>query len=100
IVCIISSAAVIKKPDIPQFQSNDTSSKDEEMLISAAKLSIETVLKNNNINFSEITVCTDKSESGSIIITKVIIYSDSDKQDILNLFESTYKNYEVEIINE
>ncbi len=57
-------------------------------------------LTNAGINFSKITVCTTKAQNGSIIINKVIIYSDCEKMQILNALGLSNENTEVEIINE
>ena len=99
-VCIISSAVTLKETDFSFDTQIDVSSAQEDMLISAARLSFSQALTSQGINFSEITVCTDKSESDSIIITKVIIYSDENTQDILNALGDIQKSYEVEVINE
>ena len=58
------------------------------------------VLESSGINFSEITVCTDKSDDGSIIITKVIIYTDCDERTVKEALGVVAENYEVEVINE
>ena len=58
------------------------------------------VLEASGINFSEITVCTDKSDDGSIIITKVIIYTGCDERTVKEALGVVAENYEVEVINE
>ena len=75
IVSVIAAAAFnIRNFDwntdytVPEIQS------DESLEASAARYVYAAALKSAGINFREITVCTDKSESGSIIISKVIIY--------------------------
>lgn len=52
------------------------------------------------INFNEITVCTDKSENGSISITKIMIYSNEPDYKIREALADAAKNYEVVVINE
>ena len=63
------------------------------------KLNFERALKNEGIEFSKITVCTDKSKDGSIIISEVIVYSSETEEKILNTIGNP-KEYEVTVINE
>ena len=58
------------------------------------------VLKSAEINFSEITVCTDKTEDGGIVISKLIIYSDCAEERIRGALGAAAENIEVEIVNE
>lgn len=79
---------------VPEIQS------DESLQSASARYVYSAALKSAGINFREITVCTDKSESGSIIISKVIIYSDCDAAKIRVALGAVAENLEVEIINE
>ena len=63
------------------------------------KLNFERALKNEGIEFSKITVCTDKSKDGSIIISEVIVYSSETEEKILNTIGNPTE-YEVTVINE
>lgn len=72
----------------------------DELQISSAKYVYAYTLRSQKINFSEITVCTDKLEDGSIVISKVIIFSDCEKEKILNALGGLKETREVEIINE
>lgn len=101
IAAVIASASFsIKNFDwdidygIPAAESGDS------MQVAAAEYVYAAALKSAGINFSEITVCTDKSDSGSIIISKVIIYSDCESAKIKEALGAVAENYEVEIINE
>ena len=101
IVSMIASAAFsVRNFDwdtdytMPEIQS------DESLQATAARYVYAAALKNAGINFNEITVCTDKSDSGSIIISKVIIYSDCEAAKIRVALGAVAENYEVEIINE
>lgn len=57
-------------------------------------------LKAAEIEFSKISVLTNKSESGSIVISKVLIFSKEDKNKILSALSAVAQNFEVEVINE
>ena len=73
---------------------------DEELKTASAKYVYEQALKSNKINFTEITVCTDKTEDGSIVISKVIIFSDCAEERIRAALGEAAQNIEVEIVNE
>lgn len=66
----------------------------------AAQKTFETALKSKNINFSKITVCTDKKSDGSINIIKVIVYSKEEKQKISTALGGNTAEYEIEVIYE
>ena len=57
-------------------------------------------LKAAKIEFSKISVLTNKSDDGSIVIIKVLIFSKEDKNKILLALGEVAQNFEVEIINE
>ena len=57
-------------------------------------------LKAAKIEFSKISVLTNKSDDGSIVISKVLIFSKEDKNKILLALGEVAQNFEVEIINE
>ena len=101
LVTVISAAGLLKggfNTDI-SFESSAAAS-DEGLKAAAARYVYGQALRSSEINFSEITVCTDKNEDGSIVISKVIIYSDADKERIRAALGSAAENIEVEIINE
>ncbi len=101
LVTIISAAGFLKggfNTDI-SF-SADVEVSGEELKAASARYVYGQMLKSNEINFTEITVCTDKTPDGSIIISKVIIYSDCDKERVLAALGEAAENTEVEIVNE
>lgn len=81
-------------PDLSQIErsQNDTD-------IYLTKMIFENALKTNNITFSKIDFLTDKNESGSIIITKVFIYTSCSKEKIEEIIGNS-SEYEVEVIDE
>ena len=101
LVTVISAAGLLKggfDTDI-SFEASAAAS-EEELKTATARYVYEQALKNSEINFTEITVCTDKMPDGSIVISKVIIYSDCDKQRVLAALGESAENIEVEIVNE
>lgn len=101
IVIIISCSKIPFFNKQIDFNAPDikTSSYDE-LQISSAKYVYAYTLKSQKINFSKITVCTDKLEDDSIVISKVIIFSDCEKEKIINALGGLYETREVEIIND
>ena len=56
-------------------------------------------MKNAGIEFTKITVCTDKSDGGSIIISKVTVFSGQSAAEIKCALGVVAENYEVEVVN-
>ncbi len=81
-------------PDLSRIEKsqNDTD-------IYLTKMIFENALKTNNITFSKIDFLTDKNENGSIIITKVFIYTSCSKEKIEEIIGNS-SEYEVEVIDE
>lgn len=101
IISIITAAKItVKNADFElQVETPEVKSQ-EEMQIAAAEYIYSYALQKNSINFSKITVCTDKSEDGSIKISKVIIYSNCERAEILKALGGNAEKSEVVIINE
>lgn len=98
---VIAAASITVKNakfDTGAFTPTETAG--EELDTAAAEYVYAHALESAGINFSKITVCTDKSEDGSIIISKVIVYSDCEKWKITEALGVVAENYEVEVINE
>lgn len=57
-------------------------------------------LKTAKIEFSKISILTNKTDDGRIVISKVLIFSKEDKNKILLALDEVAQNFEVEIINE
>lgn len=97
---IAASGITVKKSDLDfdMIEAPAVSAKDLD--IASAKYVYSFALKENDIDFSEITVCTDKYEDGSIYISKVIIKSDENREKILSALAEAAKNIEVVIENE
>lgn len=100
LTCISAAAIAVGKwdfemPEIKTYYNDSTS-----LQVSAAEYVYEYVLNEAGIDFSEITVCTDNSEKGSISINKVIIYTDCEKSRVLAALSEVVENNEVEIVND
>lgn len=100
ILSVLSAFVNLKDISLPDFGSADYSQNQTDIAEASARLVYEGALKNSGINFSKIEVCTDKNADGSIIITKVIIYSDANRADILAALGTVSKTYKVEIKND
>ncbi len=101
LISVIASAGVVAKtqdfsmPEIPEYEI------DSERLDTAnAELVFSYALKAAGIDFSKISVLTDKSEADSIIISKVLIYSGSSYEEICKALGSAAEKIEVVVINE
>ncbi len=80
----------------PQISEIET----ENLQISAAKYVFSYTLTAQNINFKEISILTDKSDDGSIVIIKVIIVTNEPRDKVINALAGLLDNREVEIKNE
>ncbi len=102
LVIIISAANIpFQKIDFSLPTINDSNNQNYvDMQTYAAEYVYSAALKNQNINFSKISIFTDKSADGSIVITKVVITSNDTKEKILKAISGIGENREVEIINE
>lgn len=71
----------------------------EALYAAAAEYVYARLLEAAKTDFNKITVCTDKSEDGSIIITEVIVYSERPREEITAALGTVAENYRVEVIN-
>ena len=81
-------------PDLSRIEKSQNNTD-----IYLTKMIFENALKTNNITFSKIDFLTDKNENGSIIITKVFIYTSCSKEKIEEIIGNS-SEYEVEVIDE
>lgn len=86
--------------DFSDFKVPTVDADGEELKIQSAEYVLGEVLRQNGVNFSKITVCTTKAEDDSIVISKVIVFSQESQDKILDALSEIVKNYEVEIKNE
>lgn len=95
--CIVSAALLFTgtkiKLDTPSVNIEKT-----DMSALAARQTFAEALRRENIEFSEITVCTDKSDDGSISITEVTVYTSESEERITEIIGSD--DYDVRIVYE
>ena len=101
ILTVISAAAITNKGERVgkiEYSSikTDTSALDTE----TARFIIGRALDNAKIEYREITVCTNKTESGSISISKVIIRSERTETEILTALSGLEESIEVVVKND
>lgn len=101
VLSVISAAAITAKNrniEIDKFSAEEinTAALDEE----TAHFVFESTLKGCEIEFSKITVCTNKTESGSISISKVIICTHCPEEKIMTALNGLTENIEVVVEND
>jgi hypothetical protein len=100
IIVITISGVKMKMSDF-DINFNTVSSVDaDELENSATEYTIALVLQKAGIDFREIYVSTDNLETDGISCTKVKIYTDCDRQKIVNILGEETENFKVEVINE
>lgn len=99
VCCVIGAAIASPSPDFSYFDRTDREDilNEQNTAVTAVTVFSE-ALRQSNTNFSKIMVDTNKMSDGSIIISKVTVYSDEDKSKIIQAIGSD--SYEVVIINE
>lgn len=101
LLIIISSASVtVKNADFDFSYETPDFSNAEDIKTAAAEYVYASVLKRAGINYKKITVCTDNLPDGSIVISKVIVFSNSDRLAITEALGEAAQNFEVEVVNE
>ena len=100
ILAVVGAAASLKNVQFSFPSSAESAPISDDMSIAAAEYAYAHALHRAGINFHKITVCTDKTQDGSISITKVIVYSDCGESEIRGALGVAAENYKVEVINE
>ncbi len=101
LIIIISAANVpLKSVDFDTLSPKDIQIDTEALETRAAEYVFSYTLKKQNINFQKISIFTDKTEDGSIVITKVVVVTKEPPQKVTNALAGLLDNREVEIINE
>ncbi len=101
LVVIIALAGVnVKRTNFNFEISKDISVEAKDLQLASAKQVFSLTLENSDINFSKIEVSVDNSETESISINKVTVYSNEGRQKIINALGGSSADFEVEVINE
>ncbi len=101
LIIIISAANIpIKNIDfsIPSASALEIDS--DTLQIANAEYVFSKTLTSQNVDFKEISFCTDKTDDGGIVITKVIIVSNEPREKIIKALDVLAQNREVETVNE
>ena len=99
VCCMLSGIIGLDLPEIEDSSLQTQSETSEEMSAAAARMIFEDALTRGGINFSKITVCTDKLSDGSISISEVVVYSPDSAQKIEELIGNS-DVYKVRVIDE
>lgn len=100
LLSVISVAGItVKNIDI-ELDFTPTQADSTDLEIANTRYVYAFILKNADIEFSEIEIFTNKADDGSIIINKVIIHSECERQKIVDALSEATKNIEVEVIND
>ena len=97
LISVITVAGIISKNhDFSAFSKPYTKTDSSPLETYAFEYAVKSALNDADIDFKKIAVVTDKTEDGSIVIIKVIVVSDCEKDKIAKLLGEI----EVEVINE
>ncbi|MBE6810286.1 MAG: hypothetical protein E7521_04420 [Ruminococcaceae bacterium] len=99
VCCIVGSALSIKQPDFSMIEKAQNAEIITEQNASVtAQMIFSEALTQKNINFRKITVDTNKLADGSIVISRITVYTSEPPQKVLEVIKSD--SYEVIVINE
>lgn len=99
VCCIVGSALSIKQPDFSMIEKAQNAEIITEQNASVtAQMIFSEALTQKNINFRKITVDTNKLADGSIVISRITVYTSEAPQKVLEVIKSD--SYEVIVINE
>lgn len=97
---VISAGGIGLKYEKTKLEPTPVSISSDELDTYTARYVYEYALKKAGIDFEEITVYTDKNDSGSIFISKISVKSAEEKGKITEALQDAAKNIEVEVNNE
>ena len=97
-LCVILSAATVScNASFPEFTVKEGDFDSERLSADSARLVFEGALTSAGINFSKITVFTDKTEDGSINIIEVYVYTDASSEAVAAVIGSG--SYKLVVVN-
>lgn len=98
---LIISSAVKLDFDLNLTTDTDAINSHAEVLdTKSAEYVYSQCLNAAQLEFSKISVLTNKTDDDRIVISKVLIYSKEEKSKILSALSVVAQNFEVEVINE
>lgn len=97
---ILACASGISKTGLIEFNVDiqPQAAVNEQLSATTAQSVFETALESSGIDFRKITVDTDKLQDGSIIISKVTVYTAADIESVIQAIGSD--DYEVVVVGE
>lgn len=99
VCCVLGAVINIPKQDISFVTEKENNQVLTEQSVSAiAQMIFGEALNSNNINFRKIEVTTNKLYDGSIVISRVAVFTSENNLKIEQILASD--NYEVVVINE
>ena len=99
VCCVVGTAISIKPADFSVFDETKSSEiLTEQNTAVTAQAVFSEALTQQNINFRKITVDTNKLLDGSIIISRITVYTAESPQRVMQVIDSD--SYEVVVINE
>ena len=99
-VCVIIGSVIsVGKVDFDIGETDTEITVSEEGAEVLLRQTFEEALRRCNVDFEKIRVFTDKSESGGIFITEVVVYSHESYEKINEIISSDGA-YKVRVINE
>ncbi len=98
-LCLVLSAAVkLNNISLPKISQESKEFNNERLSAASAQAVFAEALASEGINFRKITVFTDKTDTGSISITKVLVFTAAGYEKVAGAIGSD--SYEVVVVNE
>lgn len=99
VCCVITIVIQIKPPDFSMFnETKNTEILTEQNTSVTAQMIFGEALKKQDISFRKIMVDTNKIDDGSIIISRITVYTNESLQRVTEVLGC--ESYEVIVINE
>ena len=99
VCCVITIVVQIKPPDFSMFnETKNTEILTEQNTSVTAQMIFGEALKKQDVSFRKIMVDTNKIDDGSIIISRITVYTNESLQRVTEVLGC--ESYEVIVINE
>jgi hypothetical protein len=99
VCCVVGTIVSVSKPDFSYFEHNkNIEILNQQQANSVANMIFSEALSSNNINFRKIDITTNKLSDGSIVISRVTVFTSEDSSKVSQVIASD--DYEVVVINE
>lgn len=95
VICVLlSTVSCSENVEIPKIGKSEFEYT-EELASSAAYSSVEAFLNDNNLKFSSLSVFTDKTDNGSIFISKICVTTSEPDADVAGFLKLEFPTAEV-----